>query len=349
MQSSSKKWVISGVVFLFIAIGLLVWRFLPSAEPVRKPTQQEATQTQLATLNGILAKPEIAHRRPLAVMVENHPDARPQSGLSNAEVVYEMAAEGGITRYLALFQKDSPNIGPVRSAREYYAEIADSYGALYAHVGGSPEVIAKLKAKAFPHLVDVNQFYNDSTFERVLQRAAPHNVYTSTDKLLKYLSDHDLPRTLDSTPFAFSSVTEQSSQVANKITLNFSTESYKVEFKYDVIAKTYSRFLAGEMDIDAENKKQLSPTTVIVQLTDVAEIPGDEKGRMSIRTNGSGKAFIFRNGGVVQGTWKRNQGELAKYFDAQGNIVVLNPGQIWIGLISRTNPNAVVWTSPLSH
>src|SRR3989344_6912600 len=126
------------------------------------PTQVEESEhgiepQKYEAINGIYVEEIVSTLRPLAVMVENHPDARPQSGLSEADIVYETLAEGGITRFLVLFQSRAANeIGSVRSARDYFAEIANEWGALYAHVGGSNEVIANLKKGIYENLDDAN-------------------------------------------------------------------------------------------------------------------------------------------------------------------------------------------------
>src|SRR5581483_1401572 len=121
-------------------------------------------------------------KRPFAVVVENHPDARPQSGLSQADVVYEALAEGGITRFLAIFQsQDVKSIGPVRSARTYFNDWAQEWGAVYAHVGGNSDALALIKA-GIPGVSDADQFFNDPYFTRISSRRPPHNTYTSINK-----------------------------------------------------------------------------------------------------------------------------------------------------------------------
>lgn len=347
VQLSSKLWVVGGIAVLLAAVGLVLWRVWPArtGDNGGNTASENQSKPKLeATISGQLVEPAVAGRRPVAVMVENHPDSRPQSGLSKAEVVYEMVAEGGITRYMALFQQDADSIGPVRSARDYYAELADSWGALYVHVGGSPEVLELLKQGTYKHITDVNEFYQADYFERIKTRLAPHNTYTSTSKLLEYQSLAPKDAAPDAVhPFTFAESATAATEPASTITINFSLPSYKALFTYDSATKKYLRTIAGKSDIDALTKEQLAPKTIIVQLTDIAPIPGDDKFRVNIRTTGTGKAHVFQNGSVTTGTWKREAGKPAQYLDASGNAIALNLGQIWIALVSKNDPVAIAW------
>jgi hypothetical protein len=139
---------------------------------------------------------EVAEKRPLGVIIENHGDARPQSGLNNADLIYETVAEGGITRFLAIFHSTpASEIGPVRSARDYFAELANEWGVLFAHVGGSDEVLAQLAQKQYKNIDSLNEFFFGKYFRRVKTRAAPHNTYTSHSELNQFLVDRSLRAT----------------------------------------------------------------------------------------------------------------------------------------------------------
>lgn len=345
LTTLTRTFWISGTVIILIAIGLMVWRFLPTSESGAGTPVVEETKPKLdATISGQLVVPEIAARRPMAVMVENHPDARPQSGLSQAEVVYEMVAEGGITRYVAVFQQDAGSIGPVRSARDYFAELADSWGAVYAHVGGSPEVLDQLENGVYKNLTDINEFYQGSYFTRIKTRVAPHNTYISTQKLAEYEAVTRKDASLQVVhPFTFTDAAPAAPEIASNITIDFSLPSYKALFTYDLTTQKYLRSVAGKADTDAVTKTQLTPKTVIVELTDIAPVPGDDKFRVNLRTTGTGKAYMFQNGGVTTATWKREPGKPTQYLDASGNAVTFNPGQIWIAFVSKTDLDAVTW------
>jgi hypothetical protein len=144
-----------------------------SKQPARvaapKPT------TVASPLSGVQVSPDLAKRPVTGIMIENSPDARPQSGLQDAGVVYEAIAEGGITRFLALFQDSRPQyIGPVRSLRPYYIDFGWPYQAAIAHVGGSPDALTQIRSGSYR---DLDQFFNSGTYSRINSRVAPHNVY----------------------------------------------------------------------------------------------------------------------------------------------------------------------------
>src|SRR5262249_15833287 len=153
-----------------------------AAKPKKVIAQKvTAPAVTLSTLSGLPVDPAVNQRPVTGVMIENSVQARPQSGLNQAGVVFEAIAEGGITRFLALYQDTTPdNVGPIRSARPYYEQWALGFDAGYAHVGGSPEALNDIKAWG---VRDLDQFYNSGSYHRISSREAPHNVYTGITTL----------------------------------------------------------------------------------------------------------------------------------------------------------------------
>lgn len=302
-------------------------------QPPAEQQQVSATPTpdqRRPSLDGELVDGSVATRPLIAVMVENHVDARPQTGLSKAEVVWETVAEGGITRYLALFQKDVGVVGPVRSARDYYAQIANGFGAVYVHVGGSPEALQQLAAGTYPRLVDVNEFYQGELFDRIKTRVAPHNAYAQMSAIRdRFAGKAPAMRAA----FAFQNDLRASGDPATAVRIDFSLPSYAAAFTYDAGRGVYLRSVAGVRDVNAADNAQLAPKTVIVEMVHVTPVPGDEKGRVDIAAMGSGTAYFFRNGTVTTGTWKRAAGQTAAYADRAGVPVSFAPGQIWIAAV----------------
>src|SRR5258708_23201857 len=151
--------------------------------------QQYQQSLKVAAINGEMVSPAQV-QRPFVVVIENFLDSRPQSGLSQADIVYEALAEGGITRFLAVFQsQNAASIGPVRSARTYFNDWAQELGAIYAHVGGNSDALYYIK-KGIPGVSDADQFFNDPYFKRISSRPLPLNTYTSSDKLLALSQQH---------------------------------------------------------------------------------------------------------------------------------------------------------------
>ena len=158
----------------------------PTPTPLPTPTPVPTPTMVAAPLTGRMVREDIAQRHPIAVMVDDQRDARPQSGFTDASVVWQAPAEGGIPRYMLIFQdRVSPSVGPVRSARQYYIAWAAEWKAMYAHVGGSPQAMATLRAQGRGQLVyNADEFrWGGVYFHRTKDRFAPHNVYSAGKEL----------------------------------------------------------------------------------------------------------------------------------------------------------------------
>ena len=273
------------------------------------------------------------NRLPLAVVIENHTDARPQSGLRNAEVVYETLAEGGITRLLAVYLAKDTDLGPVRSNRTYFLDWVSEYSAGYAHIGGSPEAQGLVKTYS---IRDLDQFFNSAAYERVTYRFSPHNVYTTTQKLRGAAATRAYrgPVTIKSWRFADEEALLESRPKAFTLDLGFrGTYGYAVRWIYNAKTNNYSRFNAGKKHIDATDNKQLWAKTIAVQLVKVSPDPSGHS-RIRQATTGSGKALVFKNGKVVSGTWKKkSRASRTRFFDKKGEEIEFNRGRIWIEVV----------------
>lgn len=319
-------------------------------------------KTEICPTNGSLhtkpAKEAWDKRRPLAVMVENHLEARPQSGLSSADVVYEAVAEGGITRFMGVFlcAFGDAQIGPVRSARTYFLDWLSEYDPLYAHVGGanSPGPANALGQIIDYKIKDLNQFgIGYPTFWRDYQRlgrpvATEHTMY-STIKKLWDIGEKKGWGAVDATgmrwdksfiPWKFLKQGEAISagEPATNIIVNFwESKDYQVQWGYDQTCNCYKRKNAGVDHTDLNTKKQLSPSTVIVQFQKESRANDGYEGNVHLlyANKGpqapSGKALIFESGKVIKGTWnKANRLAREKFLDDKGQEINFVPGQIWI-------------------
>jgi hypothetical protein len=270
-------------------------------------------------------------------MIENYPDARPQSGLTKACTVYETVAEGGITRFMAIFvHNDVPKIGPVRSAREYFVDLAKQYDALYSHCGGPAYIYDIIKSYG---VADLDEYLNKDSYWRVSGRKKPHNLYTSTDKLRKranqldYSNDvfYQKPNFKDEAPL-------DTRPLSASININFSRPEYKVHYIFDRVNNVYKRFMGGKPHIDAETKKQLTVKNVVVQYAPISSIANDPKGRMQVSLIGTGKAIVFRDGRAIECQWIRQSLDmLTKFYDSNNEEVKFNRGQTWIELADDKN------------
>jgi hypothetical protein len=270
--------------------------------------------------------------RPVAVMVENHVDARPLSGISAASLVFEAPVEGGITRLLAVFdvRRDVAEIGPIRSARPYYLDWASELNAMYVHVGGSPDALTKIAATA---MRDLNEFFNGSSFWRGGARSAPHNVYTSTSLLEKALVKHEWNTPADFSSWNFVDADPAAAATStSEILIPFSTPSYAVRWRWDPVGSRYLRFVGGAAASDRDGKRHVAANVVVVS-TDTAVL--DDVGRLRLRTVGSGVGMLFRDGFAEAITWKKKSaGARLQFFTKQtGEEVFFRPGTTWVEVV----------------
>ncbi|MFC1662900.1 DUF3048 domain-containing protein [Patescibacteria group bacterium] len=285
-------------------------------------------------LDGVLVDSEFANTYPVGLMIENLITVRPQEGLNEASVVYEALAEGGISRFLALYSITEPikSIGPIRSARPYYVDWAQEYKALYGHVGGSPTSLAKISQD---EVFDLNQFFNSQYYIRDSRFGAPHNVFTSSDMLSFALRDKEAPAEGDFEPWLFKDgLTEANRPLETQpIVIDYSTFNYKVEYNYDRIDNKYERSQAGEPFMSDDN--QLAPTNVIVQYVATGL---EDASRLTMETVGSGEAMVFRDGSAIQATWRKaDKTARTKFYDkVTDQEISLNRGSTWVQVVPTT-------------
>lgn len=333
-----KQWIILGSALgALIIVGSVAGFFLN--KHFAKFTRLDASAYKYpaiskdvpSPLTGVKVSPALAKRPITGIMIENSPDARPQSGLKDAGVVFEAIAEGGITRFLALYQEATPSyIGPVRSARPYYLDFVLPFEAALAHVGGSPDAlqdIKKLKVR------DLDQFANSEAYWRITERYSPHNVYTSMSRL------DALKKKKGYTKSKFGGFLRKKKELPVKSysakSVNFAISGllYNVHYDYNKKANAYLRSEGGKPHIDEKSKKQLKPKVVIALVMDYG-FAGDGH-HSKYTTTGSGTMFVFQDGSLTQGTWqKKSRQSQLTFKDAQGKEIALNPGQTWITLVN---------------
>ncbi len=294
-------------------------------------------------INGVLFTSADAaqwqNRTPLAVIIENSTDARPESGLSSADVVYEALAEGGITRQMAVFlASPQVTVGPIRSMRTYFLDWLAEYSAVAVHVGGNEHALDRIGPE---HFKDINGIaIGKPTFYRTTDRPAPHNDYSGTD-LLWALAQTDgytgLP-SFRSWPFKEDQPTPVSDATASAkltkgVTLGFLGDpSYRVTWSYQQASNTYLKSDGGQPFIDRNNNQQISAKTVVIEVVPYTLFP--EKGALNMQDIGSGKAYVLEDGQVATGTWNKSSVSARTIFtDSNGQEISFNRGQIWIEVV----------------
>lgn len=336
----TRTYLIAGVVLIAIAglIAAVVVAQNPQAPITPVFVKPKPKPIYYAPLTGVVVPKESDVTKPVtAIMLENSPDARPQSGLKNAEIVYEAVAEGGITRFLAVYQQEKPKlIGPVRSLRMYYVAWAVPYNASIAHVGGSHKAL--LTVRKSPHR-DIDQFFNARSYWRAADRYAPHNVYTSFTQL-DALNKAKGYKT--SNPKVFERKEPAAAKVLNakSVSLGISGPLYDSTYSYDAKSKLYLRSQAGAPHLDRE-KGRIAARVVIALKVDMKQVLEDGY-RESIDTKGPGVAYIFQNGRVDKVNWKKASQNSQITFTKDGKTYPLAPGKTWITAIPNGN-GSVTW------
>lgn len=290
-------------------------------------------------ITGLPVSSEADRTKPVtAIVIENSPDARPQSGLKDAETVYEAIAEGGITRFAVIYQQNKPElIGPVRSLRPYYVDWMKPYDASIAHVGGSAAALAEVRNGSYR---DIDQFFNAGTYWRASDRYAPHNVYTNFERL-DALNSVKGYKTSAPKEYARADIKPSAAPDASTINVAISSPTYNSSYTYDATNKFYVRSQAGAPHVDRE-KGVITPKVVVVLNVDESTVFQDTN-RQEIQTTGSGVATIFQGGTVVKGTWERSSKDILYTFkDSEGKEVKLDRGQTWITAIPNGS-GSVSW------
>lgn len=314
-----------------------------------------APRNEECPLNGNMhtqrAKDAWDLRRPLAVMIENHEESRPQSGLTSADVVYETVAEGGITRFMGVYLCNLSDIqvGPVRSARTYFLDWLSEYDALYAHVGGAN---TSGPANALGQIIDykirdLNQFnIGFPVFWRDYQRlgrpvATEHTMYSTTQKLWEigakrgWTASDSAGLRWDAKFTKWKFADDVKGGSTNAVEVNFweSQSAYKVNWFFDPTCKCYKRQNAGQDHTDLNNKKQISPKNVVIRFMKETRANDGYEGNAHLiyGNKGQGKALILQNGNVILGQWvKVNRLAREKFLDETGKEISFLRGQIWL-------------------
>lgn len=311
----------------------------PSNSPSPSPTPIQAE----SRLNGVLVDQSVSNLKPLAVMIENYPDARPQAGLASADLVYEAIAEGGITRFMAVFGNptNEVKVGPIRSARPYYVDFATELGAFFAHVGGNYYALQQIKET---NVYDLNQFsIGEPVFHRESNRAVAteHTMYSSTKKLWDYaLNVRKWPNSATYTPWTFIDPAPLDKRgLAGVYSINFSGPLYQVDWQYQPGNNLYTRSQAGSPHLDQNTESPVQASCVIIEIVNSVEevtSPIGEKG-LRLGLTGTGKAQIWQNGQILTATWKKNGSNRTQYFDSAGQEISFVRGKIWVELVSSSS------------
>ncbi len=283
-------------------------------------------------------------RRPLAIKVENELPARPQSGLLEAELIYEELVEGGATRFICIYlAHDCPAVGPVRSVRPSDIDMVYFLKPLLTCSGGSAQIMRMVESSGIMYVTEDSSF-----FWRDRTRRRPHNLYTSTELLRRYLAEkNDGFRGPIYSGLSF--LSESGGQTgeegappsgsAASITVHYPDRTCTASYNYDTSSGRYLRSVGGKPHTDMRTGRQLAPTNVVIQfikaqnssLKDAAGSPVPV-----LQVVGSGRCLIFSGGKIFVCQWKKNnRNSPTVYADEQGRPILLRPGQTWVHLVGE--------------
>jgi hypothetical protein len=339
-----NKLIIIGAIIIAVVGSIVFWQFQNKQKVKEEAKIAAETNPNVPGINGALITEAKSKLRPIAVVVENHINSRPQSGLTDADIVYETLAEGGITRFLALYQgRDPKEIGPIRSARPYFNFLTNQWGAAYVHVGGSAIALSEINAGVHKKLSDVDQFFNGDYFYRAKDRTAPHNAYTNLELLRSLLSKKGWDE-WTSVKFAEFAVTptDQLQPTTTEITAKFFDANYTTVFTYDPTTNSYKRTNGGKPAIDKNNNLQISPMNVLVQFVEDYSVPLETTTGLGLRLEKGGRVVLFSNGTSTNGSWQYSSG-VTSYTTAENKPLTFVAGQTWIILMPKSLTNYVTW------
>jgi hypothetical protein len=295
------------------------------SDPVTCPLTGEETERE-----------KVAARRALAVKIENIAEARPQAGLAEADVVYEQEAEGGITRFIVVYQcGDARRLGPVRSARPVDPSVIQQLGdPLFVHAGSVQAVVNAIDRAG---LEDINCNLNPQPCPRDPAHTAPHDVFTSTRTLFQAGAGGEAPQPL----FTYDAeLDRRGTRQGRELHLDFSPAT-DVVWRYQRSGDRYLRFHA-ETPHTLEDGDQVGATNVVVQLVDrtstrITDAAGNPVPNYDVI--GKGRAIVFRDGRAIVGTWSRpSPEEVTTFLTRQGEEIPLAPGNTWVELFPTDAP-----------
>lgn len=284
-------------------------------------------------LDGLKYDEELLNNRPIVISIDNHPKARWQAGISDAEIVYEVEAEAPFTRYLAVFQTKEPErIGPVRSARPYMIYLSLDYSSIFAHVGGSNDAFAKLKSLS---VANIDGLYTTNMWRySQTNKYAPHNLYTDIKNIRSFADSKGYKKDVEYTGFEFNDedIELNSENIAKNIKITYNKNN-NTEYKYDETTKLYIRYKDGEMHLDENNDVQITAKNIIIYTVDKKIL--DNEGRLYLGVVGKGTGQYITNGKSVDITWSKETEKSATVFKLGEEELKLNPGNTWIQIINK--------------
>lgn len=342
--------VFSLFLFLFSIVGIYYFLFLPAwlilptgndrleVETIKETEKNEIDYSNYSArfLDGVLVEKDRARLYPVAVILDNQPKFRPAFGLARAALVYELPTEGGTSRFLAIYNSDEDldKVGPVRSARPYFIELALDSSAVLIHCGGSPESLARL---AQARITSLNEFYLGNYFWRDKNLPAPHNIMINSQAWQTFLDNYGFKEAQAASWLFDNHQSEEKIAIPKEtvvepeiITIHYS-QDYQSSWHYQAVGNYYQRRVKNQIQLD--QGEEITAKNLILHYTSSQVL--DEVLRLKIEIIGQGQAIICQQGTCQTGSWqKAGSLERLSYFDKNGQEIIFEPGPTWIAVIT---------------
>lgn len=382
---TSKVFLIIALLVLLAGVGYFVYlQFFTSTDfTVKDPTKisqkqdmyknsnkslDAATSTEYPNpINGVYLTKEkyddVTQRKPIAIMLNNHVDARPQAGISQADIIYEIVAEGGISRIMPVFHSQIPDrVGSVRSARIYFMQIVAEYWPIFSHWGiahrpayelglskeefdsllaqGAAETDPRADARSYLDEIALpvantdtapNMFYREEGIDAAIEHTGYAKFKDVYDEFKKYYPEPSWSEFQEFDTWAFKDEKVEPASPVNKISYNFwDFYGFDTVWEYDSQTNSYKRTQGGEVTVDRNNEEEVKPVTVVIQFAKETKL-NDVKGHLIYDVIGSGSASIYQDGGKINAKWSKGAArERTKFTDLSGNPIEFNRGLIWV-------------------
>ena len=326
-------------ILVIIAGGLLIYKIVNKEKTV--PVIEEGTNSDSEESKDIVVQQNKVKifsgtDRPIAVMIDNHSGAWPQANLNKAYMVYEIIVEGGETRLMALFKgQDLDKIGPVRSSRHYFLDYALENDAIYVHHGWSPQAQSDIATLGVNNINGIQE--SSSSFWRVKDKSAPHNLFTSTESILKIAERKGYSKTSDKKSVLnyVSNEVEMPSTAVNATSVTIPHSNLQtVKYEYDEQSKTYKRYARNKLQTDYITGEPVTTKNIIITMCDNYTLTDSEnKGRQGLKNIGTFKGYYITDGKAIEIQCTKNtRDEQTVYKDLNGKEIEVNDGNTFVNI-----------------
>ena len=348
MNKKAKIIAIVGTIVLIIVLSVILGIQILSDQSRIKDMETASSEQEKNEIDeNEIEEPEEVKKpikiysgedRPIAVMIDNHSGAWPQAGLNKTYLVYEIIAEGGETRLMALFKgKDLDIVGPIRSSRHYFLDYALENDAIYVHYGWSPRAKRDIPNLGVNNINGI--FYNRPYFWRITTKVAPHNAVTSTKQILaiaknkKYKTTTKISSLLN---YTADEVKLDDGIEATDITIPHSYLQ-TVNYKYDKKTKRYTRYARGKLQKDYSTGESVTTKNIIIEFVDNSQLnDGANKDRQDLHNIGTFNGYYITNGKAIKiKCTKKSRTSRTEYKDEEGKIIDVNDGNTWINICPK--------------